>query len=100
MDSSAQTTLGKVLDSFHKISKRARYEVFEKRCFPEGFQAQDRRLELKSTFLVSRKMNTFLEKNWARTKLSLVRASTILSNSREFSANSASLPDLTKKSIC
>ena len=50
LDSSAQTTLGKVLDFFRKISKRARYVVFEKRCFPEGFQAQNRRFELKSIF--------------------------------------------------
>ena len=35
---------------FRKISKRARYVVFEKRCFPEGFQAQNRPFELKSMF--------------------------------------------------
>ena len=37
LDSPAQTTRVNVLDLFRKISKRARYVVFEKRCFPEGF---------------------------------------------------------------
>ena len=50
LDSSAQITLGEVLDFFRKISKRARCVVFGKRCFPEGFQAQNMRFELKSMF--------------------------------------------------
>ena len=41
-------------------------------------------------------LNTFLEKKLARTKLSLVQTSTILSTARR----SAWLPELIKKSIC
>ena len=50
LDSSAQTTLGKVLVFFRKISKRARYVVFKKRCFPEVFLAQNRPFGLKLMF--------------------------------------------------
>ena len=85
LDSSDQTTLGKVLDIFRKISKRARYVVFKKRCFQRAFRHKigplspnrcfsesDAQYERKSS-----KIGLFIEENRARTKLSLVRANTI-----------------------
>ena len=65
-----------VLNYFVKPQNGLVTLVFEKRCFPGDFQAQNRPFELKSFFSKSEayyarkfsSLTTFLKKNWARTK--------------------------------